>query len=131
MVGIHDSAYSNTDKEYQEICNFLDKLSREDPFMHWESGRMNFWRYNVHANKNPQDPFFMENVHLWRRSTQEIVGLCISEYGRNDLFIEVLPEYLRIYPEIFRWIEDTWAVSRTAVEIDVFSKSRTVSTTPW
>ncbi len=120
-MNIHDMAYGNTDEEYQEICDFLDTLSTQDPFMHWESGRMNFWRYNIHANKEPHDRFFRENVHIWRTSTQDIVGLCISEYGKNDLFIEVLPAYHEIYPDIFRWIENTWAATRTAIEVDVYS----------
>ena len=118
-MGISDAAYGNTDKEYREICGFLNDLSTKDPFMMWESGRMNFWRYNVHAKKERQDTFFRDNVHVWREG-QRIVGLCISEYGRNDLFIEVLPEYLHIYPNIFRWVEETWANSRELVEIDVF-----------
>lgn len=120
-MSINDVIYSNTDEEYQEICEFLDVLSTQDPFMHWESGRMNFWRYNVHANKDSRDPFFRDNVHVWRAYDQRIVGLCISEYGKNDLFIEVVPEYRNIYSDIFRWIENTWAVTREVIEVDVFS----------
>lgn len=119
-MSINDGTYGNTDKEYQEICAFLNVLSTKDPFMMWESGRMNFWRYNVHAKKERQDSFFRNNVHVWRDG-QMIVGLCISEYGRNDLFIEVLPEYIHLYPDIFRWVEKTWATTRGLVEIDVFS----------
>ena len=119
-MNVHDMAYGNTDEEYHEICDFLNALSTRDPFMHWESGRMNFWRYNVQANREPQDRFFRENVHIWRTPNQGIIGLCISEYGGNDLFIEVLPAYHEIYPDIFRWIETTWAATRTAIEVDVF-----------
>jgi len=85
---------------------------------------MDFWRYNVHASKDPADPFFRDNVHIWRSNGQEIVGLCISEYGKNDLFVEVLPSHRAIYPDVFLWIERTWAASRDAVEIDVFSDDR-------
>ena len=113
-------AYGNTDEEYHEICKFLNTLSIKDPFMHWESGRMNYWRYNIHAGKDPLDQFFKNNVHVWRKKSGDIVGFCISEYGGNDLFIEVLPEYHSIYPDMFRWIDTTWAVTRSAVEIDVF-----------
>jgi len=114
-------AYGNTDEEYQEICDFLNDLSTKDPDMLWESGRMNFWRYNVHAKKEQQDRFFKDNVHIWRADNQKIVGLCISEYGGNDLFIEAQPAYQSIYPDIFQWINTTWATSREAIEIDVFS----------
>ncbi len=119
-MNITDMVYEHTEEEYQEICEFLNTLSTQDPYMLWESGRMNFWRYNVHANKNSKDRFFRENVHVWRSDNQEIVGLCISEYGKNDLFVEVLPEYHGIYPDIFRWIDDTWAVNREEIEIQLF-----------
>ena len=123
-MSVDDMVYGNTDEEYQEICEFLDALSTQDPFMLWESGRMNFWRYSVHANKDPRDRFFRDNVHVWRADDRGIVGLCISEYGKNDLFIEVLPEYHDIYPDVFRWIESTWAVTREAIEIEVFGDDR-------
>jgi hypothetical protein len=118
-------AYGNTEEEYQEICHFLDTLSTQDPNMLWESGRMNFWRYNVHAEKDPQDPFFTDNVHVWRSDKRKIAGICISEYGENDLFIEVLPEYQEIYPDILRWIHDTWAVNRDEIKIDIYGSDKT------
>jgi ribosomal protein S18 acetylase RimI-like enzyme len=120
-MNVTDMVYGNTDEEYQEICQFLDVLSTQDPFVLWDSGRMNFWRYNVHANKDRHDRFFRDNVHVWRAVDGGIVGICISEYGEKDLFIEVLPEYRDIYTDIFRWIEDAWAVTREATEVDVFS----------
>ncbi len=121
VMSTTDHAYTNTDEEYHEICEFLNRLSAQDPFMHWESGRMNYWRYNIHANKERDAPFFRDNVHVWRSGTREIVGLCISEYGENDIFIQVLPEYRGIYPDIFDWINTHWAVTRTTIEVDVFS----------
>lgn len=119
---ITDGSYANTDEAFAEICDFLDRLAAKDPNMHWESGRMNFWRYGIHANKAQESRFFRENVHIWRADAQEIVGLCISEYGENDLFIELLPAYQWLYPDIFDWINTHWAATRTVVEIDVFSE---------
>lgn len=116
-----DADYGNTDEEYQEICEFLDTLSTHEPNMLWESGRMNFWRYNVHADKDAQDRFFKDNAHIWRSNRGEIVGLCISEYGENDLFIEVLPEYHEVYSDIFHWINGTWVGNRDEIEIDIFA----------
>jgi len=101
-----DEVYHNTDAEYREICDFLDALRAEDPFMHWESGRMGFWRHSLHGDKGRRDRFFRENAHVWRVDGIGIVGLCISEYGKNDLFVEVLPAHRAIYPDVFRWIED-------------------------
>lgn len=118
---ITDDSYSNTDEEFAEICDFLDRLAAKDPHMHWESGRMNFWRYGVHADKAQDAPFFRDNVHVWRIDTQEIVALCISEYGRNDLFVELLQAYQWLYPDIFDWVHTHWAAARTTIEIDVFS----------
>lgn len=118
-MSVSNAAYRNTDKEHREICDFLNDLSTKDPNMMWESGRMNFWRYNIHAHKDPHDRFFKDNVHIWRDG-EVIVGICISEYGENDLFIEILPGYLHIYPDIFRWVENIWASTRELVEIDVF-----------
>ncbi|MCB0008113.1 MAG: GNAT family N-acetyltransferase [Anaerolineales bacterium] len=118
---IKDNAYSNSDAEYQEICDFLNTLSEQDPHMLWGAGRMNFWRYSLHANKDPKDPFFQANGHLWRAENGQIVGLCISEYGKDDLFIEILPEFHEIYPAVLDWIDNTWAATHDAVEIDLFS----------
>jgi ribosomal protein S18 acetylase RimI-like enzyme len=50
------------------------------------------------------------------------VGLCISEYGNNDLFIQVLPGFEGIYADIFHWIDNCWAATREAIEIDLFSQ---------
>lgn len=118
---VKDAVYTNTDEAYREICDFLDALAVQDPYMHWESGRTNFWRYNVHADKDPDGPFFRENAHVWRAEDGTMVALFISEYGGDDFFVEVLPDYVHIYPDIFRWIEENWAPTRTAIKIDVYS----------
>ena len=115
------AVYTNSDEEFREICKFLNALSARDPFMSWESCRMNYWRYTIHGDKDPQDSFFRDNVHLWRAENKTIVGLFISEYGDSDFFVEVLPEYRGLYADIFRWTEAHWAAARTVVEIDVFS----------
>ena len=96
-MNITEQIYHNTDEEYQAICKFLDTLTNQEPYRLWESGRMNFWSYTVHANREPQDRFFQENVRFWQADNDEIVGLCISEYGENDLFTKVLPGYHEIY----------------------------------
>lgn len=124
-MNVIDSDYGNTGEEFQEICRFLNGLSNQDPNMLWESVRMNFWQYNVHANRSAQDPFFKENLHIWRSNERQIVALCISEYGRNDLFIEVLPAYHEIHPDIFRWIVDSWAGTREVIDIEIYAADRT------
>jgi hypothetical protein len=119
---VADSAYTNTDMEHREICEFLNVLAEQDPCAHWESGRMNFWRHNVHARKEQDDPFFPENAHVWRSSNGDIVGLCISEYGRNYMFIEALPDYRKLYSDMLRWVTCEWGSARTIIEVDLFSE---------
>ena len=121
MAAVQDAEYRNTEAEFREICDFLDAVSLEDPFIHWDSGTMRYWRHELHCDKDPQDPFFRENAHVWRREGAGIVGLCISEDGRNDVFVEVLPAHREIYSIILGWIEGTWAVARDTVEIDIFA----------
>jgi ribosomal protein S18 acetylase RimI-like enzyme len=124
MNGIVASDYSNTEREYLEVCDFLDVLSVESSGSLWDSGRMNFWRHSVHADKDPNGPFFVRNAHLWRDGNGEIVALCISEYGKNDLFIEVMPDRVALYPRILEWIDRVWAAERGTTEIDVFADDR-------
>ena len=69
MMKITDMAYSTTDEEDLELCEFLNALSTQYPFLLWESGRMSSWRHQLHANKPPQDQFFRDNAHVWRTDT--------------------------------------------------------------
>ena len=112
--------YRNTDEEYREIYAFLDDLSTQDPHMLWESGRMSIWRHTVHAAKPLDDSFFSDNARVWRTETNEVVGLCISEYGRDDLFIEVHPDWHSIYPDILDWVESVWSTTREKVLVHLF-----------
>jgi hypothetical protein len=122
LLNIHDQVYTNSDTEYREICEFLDALSAIEPNMLWESGRMNSWCQSVHASKAQDDAFFRDNVHVWRTEKDEIIALCISEYGGNDLFIEVHPNYHEFYPAILDWVEDVWSTNREKSEIEVFAE---------
>lgn len=67
--------------------------------------------------KEWKDDFFRENVMLWMEG-DELVGLCISEYGRNDIFIELKLGYEHQYDQMFKWI-DTWAAEKKQIEVDV------------
>lgn len=113
--------YHNTDREYREICAFLDALTTLDPHMLWESGRMSIWRHTLHAAKPQDDSFFRDNARVWRTETGEVVGLCISEYGRDDLFIEVHPDWHSIYPDILDWVESVWSAPRDEVHVHLFA----------
>ena len=113
--------YRNTNEEYREICAFLNNLSTLDPHMLWESGRMSIWRHTLHAAKPQDDSFFRDNARVWRTETNEVVGLCISEYGRDDLFIEVHPDWHSIYPDILDWVESVWSATRGEVHVHLFA----------
>jgi len=119
-MNVRGKAYGNTDSEYREICEFLDRLSILDPHMLWESGRMSIWRHSLHAAKPVDDSFFRDNARVWRAKTNEVVGLCISEYGRDDLFIEVHPDWHSIYPDVLDWVESAWSADRDEVHVHLF-----------
>ena len=116
-MDIHETVYTNTNKEYQEICAFLNALSAIEPNMLWESERMNFVRHSIHAGKD--DAFFHDNVRTWRTDTGEIVPLCISEYGCDDMIIEDHPDYHGLYPAMLDWAEGAWAEGRTKIDVYV------------
>jgi len=119
---VHDAAYTNTEAEFREVCGFLDTLSMEDPFIHWTSGTMQYWRNELHCDRDPHDGFFGDNAHIWRKDGSGIVGLCISEEGRDDLFVEVLPSHHDIFPNMLRWVEGVWAAEKDAIEVDIFAE---------
>ena len=119
-MSIHGVDYRNTEAEYNEVCDFLNALSAIEPNMLWESGRMNFVRHSVHADKD--ESFFRSNVRTWRTEAGAIVALCISEYGQNDLFIEIHPEHHDLYPAILDWVKNAWAASRDKVEVFLYAE---------
>jgi len=119
---IHDHPCGNSNPRYREICAFLDELTAQDPFRIWESGQMSFWRCNVHAEKDPADPFFAENVRVWRAEGDGVVGLAISEYGKDDLSVETFSDHRDVVcPRVFHRIDEIWAKTRDAVQIEAFA----------
>ena len=114
------SPYNNTEEEYNEIISFLTQIGKLNQYLFWDPGRMNFWRCSVHGRKAQNDPFFIENVRVWKYNNK-IIGLFISEYGKNDAFIEVHPNFKMVYSEIFKWINNHWSANRDKVEMDVIS----------
>lgn len=123
-MSIEQFSYNNTDKEYFEIIEFLKEIAKLDKYLFWDSDRMNFWRYSVHGAKTQDASFFKENVKMWR-DNNKIVGLFISEYGKNDAFIVIHPDYKLIYSDVFNWINNYWAINKEKIEIDVISDNKT------
>jgi len=77
------------------------KVKYPDIDNNWDPGRMDWWRYNVHSEKGVD--FFQANAHYWKTETDQIVGLFISEYGKDDFFIVVHPSFLALFSEVLNW----------------------------
>ena len=117
-MNVKRTEYNNSDKQYSEIMNFLSEVEKTDSELFWDTGRMIFWRHAIHGKKNEGDVFFAENVKLWVENGR-VIGLCISEYGRDDMFVIVLPSHTEIYDDMFDWIESTWGKDKECIEMDV------------
>ena len=105
--------------DFDKVMTFLDKIRPRNKYLLWESGRMNFWKSSLHGNKEPSDPFFRKNVKLWK-SSEELVGLFISEYGKNDFFFVVSEEHQDVCDSLFSWIDEEWSKDKECLETDVF-----------
>jgi len=59
---IIDCSFTNSDREYNLIKDFLSSVETYPDFdNNWEPGRMDGWRYSVHAGKG--EDFFRANAH--------------------------------------------------------------------
>ncbi len=99
---VSDYAFRNKDDEYKLIKDFLLEVDSIENFdNNWDPGRMDWWRYNVHSDK--KEDFFVKNAHYWKTEDNTVVALLISEYGANDLFFVVHPDYYKLFPEVISW----------------------------
>ena len=74
---ITDHAFTNRDAEYDLIRAFLLQVQTYPELDdNWDPGRMDWWRYNVHAEKT--EDFFQANAHYWRTEANQVVGLFTS-----------------------------------------------------
>jgi len=114
-----DKQFTNTEKEYSEIKDFLERMKEIRDFDDcWDPGRMDWWRYNYHAEKLVD--FFMENTHYWKDG-DKVIGLFISEYGKNDFFAVADPSYENLLTEILEWGEKVWAEDKDEIITSIFS----------
>jgi ribosomal protein S18 acetylase RimI-like enzyme len=117
---ITDCSFTNNDTEYTLIKELLLEVeSYPDIDNNWEPGRMDWWRYNYHAEKGVD--FFQANAHYWKTETDQIVGLFISEYGKDDFFIVVHPSFWALFSEILNWGVEVWARGKTRISTTVYS----------
>jgi ribosomal protein S18 acetylase RimI-like enzyme len=113
-------SFTNSDTEYNLIKDLLlDVETYPDIDNNWDPGRMDWWRYNVHAEKGVD--FFQTNAHYWKTETDQVVGLFISEYGKDDFFIVVHPSFLALFSEVLNWGLEFWAGGMTKISTSVYT----------
>jgi ribosomal protein S18 acetylase RimI-like enzyme len=117
---ITDCSFTNSNTEYNLIKEFLLEVETyPDMDNNWDPGRMDWWRYNVHAEKGVD--FFQANAHYWKTETDQIVGLFISEQGKDDFFIVVHPSHWALFPKVLNWGLEFWARGKTKISTDVYT----------
>lgn len=120
---ITDHAFTNRDREYNLIKELLLEIeAHPEVDNNWDPGRMDWWRYNIHAEKGID--FFQTNAHYWKTEADQVVGLFISEYGRDDFFIVVHPSFWALFPDILNWGLDVWARGKAKISTAVFTYSQ-------
>ena len=117
---ITDYPFANTDAEYNLIKELLLEIETY-PEMdnNWDPGRMDWWRYNYHAEKEIE--FFQTNAHYWKTETDQVVGLFISEYGEDDFFIVVHPRFWSLFATILNWGLAFRARGKTKISTEIYT----------
>ncbi len=117
---ITDYSFTNTDAEYNLLKELLLEIeTHPEVDNNWEPGRMDGWRYSIHAEKEVD--FFQANAHYWKREPDQVVGLFISEYGKDDFFIVVHPNFWELFPEVLKWGLEVWAQAKTKISTEVYT----------
>jgi len=120
---ITDRSFTNSDREYHLVRAFLSEVAaRPDLDDNWDAGRMDWWRYNLHAER-PVD-FFRANAHYWITDTDRVVALFISEYGGDDFFTVVHPTFSALFPEVLNWGLRIWGQGKTKISTSVVTSDR-------
>ncbi|MFO7540051.1 MAG: GNAT family N-acetyltransferase [Chloroflexota bacterium] len=108
---ITDCSFTNNDTEYTLIKELLLEVeSYPDIDNNWEPGRMDWWRYNYHAEKGVD--FFQANAHYWKTETDQIVGLFILRSLQSSPSYQAELDLVIVNPEgesvayCMGWIEE-------------------------
>lgn len=114
---INDEPYIHSESGYQELRTFLRRTSNfGDVPLNWLHGRLDNWAY---AGK-PSTQFYCDNAHLWRHHSGTLVGFCICEDGRDDMYLQVHPAQRDIEADMLCWIEQAWPGEREAIQVHCF-----------
>ena len=117
---ISDHPFTNSDAEHDSIKDFLLEVETYPDFdNNWDPGRMDWWRYSVHPEKEVD--FFKANAHYWKTETGQVVGLFISEYGRNDFFVVAHPDFPGLFSKVLNWGLEVWSQGKKKITTPIFS----------
>jgi ribosomal protein S18 acetylase RimI-like enzyme len=117
---ITDSSFTNSNTDYDLIKELLLEIENHpDMDNRWDPGSMDWWRYNYHAEKGID--FFQANAHYWKTETDQVVGLFISEFGNDDFFIVVHPNFWTLFPEVLHWGLEFWARGKSKISTAVYT----------
>ena len=127
---ITDFSFTNSDTEYNLIKKLLLEIETHPNIdNNWDPSRMDYWRYNYHAEKEVD--FFQANVHYWKTELDQVVGLFISEYGNDDFFIVVHPNFWApsssapgfsgLFSKVLNWGLEFWARGKTKISTDIYT----------
>lgn len=120
---ITNCSFTNGDAEYELIKALLLEIeTHPDVDNNWDPGRMDWWRYNIHAEKDAD--FFRANAHYWKTDADQVVGLFISEYGRDDFFIVLHPDFWDLFCDVLGWGLTHWAPGKTKISTSVYTCGR-------
>jgi len=93
------------------MIDFLVSQRKINDVQLWEAGRTNIAFASLHGHKDKNDSYYEECVHFWLDG-DDIVGLAISEYGVNDMFIELAVGYEDLIDDVLSWLNNEWAKKR-------------------
>jgi len=115
---ISHSRYLDNNLDFWEIRDLLvDNFARKWKFDIWDFCRLETWRYRIHSLIIRKDPDFLSGLaELWRDESGKLIGVAISEYGKNDIFIFSRFGFEFIEQEILEWIDKQWLPDRDRVE---------------
>ena len=115
---ISHNRYLDNNLDFWEMRELLvDNYARKWKFDIWDFCRLETWRYRIHSLKIRENPDYLTGLaELWRDENGQLIGVAISEYGKNDIFIISRFGYEFIENEILDWIDKEWSKDRDLVE---------------
>jgi mycothiol synthase len=122
----HDEQFEDTERQFDEMrCLIIESYGVYRWPRNWLIGRMEDWKFggnSVHLKENPH--FFQDNAHLWYGENGRLVGLAVSEYGKNSIYTFAHPDYPAVEPVMIPWIIDVWANEKPQLEMFAYTSDQ-------